>query len=254
MKIIIGGALGHMGKELTAAAAAAGVQVACGVDVAWNGQDAGFPMVREYGEISVEADVLIDFSRVEALPALLAYGEQARMPLVLCTTGYTDVEQAAITAAAKTIPVLQSANMSLGISVLRSLAAMAARALGGGYDVEIVEKHHRRKLDSPSGTALMLYDAIRTEKGGNTNSVFGRHGRDCHRTADEIGIHAVRGGTVAGEHEIGFYGNAEQIILTHRAESRALFAEGALRAGKFLAGKPAGRYAMQDVVEELLKQ
>ncbi|MDD3921803.1 MAG: 4-hydroxy-tetrahydrodipicolinate reductase [Eubacteriales bacterium] len=254
MKIIIGGALGHMGRELATAAAAAGVQVACGVDVAWNGQEPGFPMVREYGEINVEADVLIDFSRVEALPTLLIYGEKTHMPLVLCTTGYTDVEQAAITAAAKNVPILQSANMSLGISVLRSLGAMAARALGGGYDVEIIEKHHRRKLDSPSGTALMLYDAIHTEKGRNTTPVFGRHGRDCRRTAEEIGIHAVRGGTVAGEHEIGFYGNAEQIILTHRAESRTLFAEGALRAAKFLLGKPAGRYAMQDVVEELLKQ
>ena len=160
--------------------------------------------------------------------------------------------QQAINEAAATVPVLQSANMSLGIAVLRQLAAMAARALGDGYDVEIIEKHHRRKLDSPSGTALMLYDAVKREKNGNVVPVYGRYGRDAKRNADEIGLHAVRGGTVTGEHEVGFYGNGEEILLTHRAENRALFAEGALRAARFVAGKPAGRYEMKDVVAEIL--
>jgi len=253
MKIIIGGALGHMGRELAALAAETGVTVACGVDVAWQGQASDFPMTREYEEISEEADVLVDFSRADGLPCLLEYAQKAHMPLVLCTTGYTEADQALISRAAQTLPILQSANMSLGVAVLRQLAAEAARVLGSEYDVEIIEKHHRRKLDSPSGTALMLYEAVKRERGADTAAVFGRHGRDNRRTQSEIGLHAVRGGTVTGEHEVGFYGNGEELLLTHRAESRTLFAQGALRAAKYLAGKPAGRYAMQDVVAEVFK-
>ncbi len=253
MKIIIGGALGRMGGELAAAAREAGVKVACGVDVAYDGKPGAFPLVREYAQIAEPADALVDFSRADALPALLAYAQKARMPLVLCATGYTEEEQALISRAAETLPVLQSVNMSLGANLLRRLAAMAARALGEGYDVEIVEKHHRRKLDSPSGTALMLYEAVKAERDGRAEPVYGRHGRVAQRAADEIGIHAVRGGTVTGEHEVGFYGNGEELLLTHRAESRALFAEGALRAARFLAGRPAGRYTMRDVVDDMLK-
>ena len=252
MKIIIGGAMGRMGHELASIAANAGVETVCGVDVAASQASMAFPVVREYADITVPADVLIDFSRAEGLNRLLTYAQAAGMPLVLCATGYTAEDQAAMDQAAARIPILQSANMSLGVSVLRQLAVMAARALGDGYDVEIVEKHHRQKLDSPSGTALMLYDAIRQEKGEAYGAMNGRHGRDTKRDMHEIGIHAVRGGTVTGEHEVGFYGNAEEILITHRAESRVLFAEGALRAARFLAGKPAGRYTMQDVVTDVL--
>ncbi|MCE5342875.1 MAG: 4-hydroxy-tetrahydrodipicolinate reductase [Eubacteriales bacterium] len=252
MKIIIGGALGRMGKELAGMATDAGEQIVCGVDVAYQGQEIGFPLVNEYALITAGADVLIDFSRADGLPALLTYALAARMPLVLCATGYSEAEQRDITKAAETLPILQSANMSLGISVMRQLAVIAARALGDGYDVEIIEKHHRRKLDSPSGTALMFYDAVRQAKGGTVRPVYGRQGLTQQRTNEEIGLHAVRGGTVAGEHEIGFYGNGEEILLTHRAENRALFAQGALRAARFLAGKPAGRYTMEDVVGEML--
>ena len=252
MKIIIGGALGHMGRELAALAAETGATVVCGVDVAWQGQKADFPMVRDYADLTAQADALVDFSRADGLPRLLEYAVKAHMPLVLCTTGYTDEDQRLIDEAAGSVPVLQSANMSLGVAVLRQLAADAARVLGSEYDVEIIEKHHRRKLDSPSGTALMLYDAVKREKNGNVVPVYGRYGRDAKRNADEIGLHAVRGGTVTGEHEVGFYGNGEEILLTHRAENRALFAEGALRAARFLAGKPAGRYEMKDVVAEIL--
>jgi len=252
MKIIIGGAMGRMGKELADAVASAGVDVACGVDVAYRGQPCGFPVVAQYGQITAEADVLIDFSRADALPGLLAYALDARMPLVLCATGYTEAERAQIARAAEKLPILQSVNMSLGVNLLRQLCATAARALGEGYDVEIVEKHHRRKLDSPSGTALMLYEAVSREKNGEAEPVYGRHGRAAQRGPKEIGIHAVRGGTVAGEHEVGFYGNGEQILITHRAENRTIFAEGALRAARFLAGRPAGQYTMQDVIADML--
>ncbi len=252
MNIIIGGAMGRMGHELAAIAAEEGITAVCGVDVAYKGQPSDFPMVASYEQITAQADVLVDFSRADSLAGILAYAVQAKMPLVLCATGYTEAELASIAQAAQTLPILQSANMSLGVNVLRRLAEMAAAALGDGFDVEIVEKHHRRKLDSPSGTALMLYDAVKLAKGGAVEPAYGRYGRDAKRKPEEIGLHAVRGGTVTGEHEVGFYGNGEQVLLTHRAESRALFAQGALRAARFLAGKPAGRYTMQDVVAEMI--
>ena len=252
MNMIIGGALGRMGREMATAAAEAGNTVACGVDVAFAGQASDFPVVTEFSRITVPADVLIDFSRAEALPSLLAYAAAARMPLVLCATGYEAAERESISRAAETLPILQSVNMSLGVAVLKRLAVVAARALGDGYDVEIVEKHHRRKPDSPSGTALMLYEALNRAMGGETKPVYGRQGRAQARASAEIGLHSVRGGTVAGEHEIGFYGNGEELLLTHRAENRALFAQGALKAARFLLGKPAGLYAMEDVVQALL--
>lgn len=251
MQLIIGGALGRMGRELTLAAQNAGISVACGVDVAYNGQPADFPIATGYEQLKAAEGVIVDFSRPDALPELLEAALKYRLPAVLCATGYTDVELKRIEDAAKEIPVLRSANMSLGVNVLTELAAMAARMLEG-FDVEIVEKHHRMKADSPSGTALMIYEAVKGERGAETEAVYGRYGRTQKRTDGEIGVHAVRGGTVTGEHEIGFYGSGEEIILTHRAENRSLFAQGALRAARFLQDKPAGLYSMHDVVQDLL--
>ena len=158
MQMIIGGALGRMGRELTLAAEAAGVDIVCGVDVAYTGQPVGYPVVTGFEQVKETADVIVDFSRPEALPELLKLAVDNKMPVVLCATGYTDEEIAMIGEAAKHIPVLRSANMSLGVNVLCELVRMAARTLEG-FDIEIVEKHHRMKVDSPSGTALMLYDA-----------------------------------------------------------------------------------------------
>lgn len=253
MKIIISGALGRMGRELTRAARDANLEIVGGVDVAYSSQASDFPIVTEYAQLAVKADVLIDFSNVSALPMLLAYGVQARLPLVLCTTGYTQTEQFSIEQAADCIPILQSANMSLGINVMQQLVTVAARALGEEYDVEIIEKHHKQKLDSPSGTALMLYESVRAARNSAIHAVYGRHGRIAKRSDSEIGIHAIRGGTVTGEHEVGFYGKSEELLITHRAENRALLAEGALRAAQFLQGKPKGQFTMQDVVIEMLK-
>lgn len=252
MKIILGGALGRMGHEVTLAVQSSGDTIVCGVDVAYAGQDAAYPIVSAFEQVEMPADVLIDFSRPDALPELLALATRRGLPAVLCATGYTDVELALVQDAARQIPILQSANMSLGVNVLRELCAMAARTLEG-FDVEIVETHHRMKADSPSGTALMLYNAIRKEKGPETEPVFGRYGRTQKRTVGEIGIHAVRGGTVTGEHQVGFYGNGEQLILTHRAENRSLFAQGALAAARYLLDKPAGLYDMGSVVRQLLE-
>lgn len=251
MRILLGGALGRMGREVTLAAKAAGVEIAGGVDVAYTGQPSDYPIVADYARAAVQADVIVDFSRPDALPELLALALDRRMPVVLCATGYTDVELGGIREAAEQIAVLRSANMSLGVNVLGELVSMAARALEG-FDIEIVERHHRMKADSPSGTALMLYEAAQKARGPETEAVYGRYGRTQKRTAGEIGIHAVRGGTVTGEHEVGFYGNGEQILLTHRAENRSLFAQGALRAAAFVADKPAGLYSMRDVVRDML--
>lgn len=251
MRIIIGGALGRMGRELTLAAEAAGVTVACGVDVAYCGQNMPYPMVSGYEQVVESADVIVDFSRPDALAELLKLAKERKTPVVLCATGYTEQELQMISETAEQIPVLRSANMSLGVNVLSELVRMAARTLEG-FDIEIVEKHHRMKADSPSGTAIMLYEAAQKEKGPETEPVYGRYGRTEKRTDREIGIHAVRGGTVTGVHEVGFYGNGEQVILTHQAENRALFAQGALKAARFLADKPAGMYSMRDVVLGML--
>lgn len=251
MNILLGGALGRMGQEMTLAAKAAGDTIVCGVDVAYTGQPSDYPIFTGYEQATANADVLIDFSRPDALPELLARAVSQRLPAVLCATGYTDVEMEAIRQAARQIPILQSANMSLGVNVLRELCTMAARTLEG-FDVEIVEKHHRMKADSPSGTALMLYEAVQKEKGPETEPVFGRYGRTQKRGVGEIGIHAVRGGTVTGEHEVAFYGSGEQLILTHRAENRSLFAQGALAAARYLLDKPTGLYSMGDVVRQML--
>ena len=251
MKILLGGALGRMGREITLAAEAAGVTIAGGVDVAYQGQMSAFPVVNGYEKVDFDFDVIIDFSRPEALPELLALAVERRKPAVLCATGYTEVELESIRSASEQVAILRSANMSLGVNVLTELVSMAARTLEG-FDIEIVEKHHRMKVDSPSGTALMLYEAAKKEKGPETEPLYGRYGRAEKRTSGEIGIHAVRGGTVTGEHEVGFYGNGEHIVLTHRAENRALFAQGALKAARYLLDKPAGLYSMSDVVREML--
>ena len=251
MRIIIGGALGRMGRELALAAENAGVDIACGVDVAFSGQQAAFPVVTGYEKVTLSADVIVDFSRPDALPELLKLARESQTPAVLCATGYTDAELAMIEEAAKHTAILRSANMSLGVNVLCELVRMAARTLEG-FDIEIVEKHHRMKADSPSGTAVMLYEAAKKEKGPETEPLYGRYGRTQKRTDGEIGIHAVRGGTVTGEHEVGFYGSGEEIIFTHRAENRALFAQGALKAAAYLNGRNAGLYSMRDVVLTML--
>ena len=250
MKIIIGGALGRMGRELALAAEGAGVEVACGVDVAYAGQAAAFPIVTGYERIPADADVLIDFSRPDALPELLQAALTRRMPVVLCATGYTDVELSSIREAAQTLPVLRSANMSLGVNVLSELVSMAARTLEG-FDVEIVEKHHRMKADSPSGTALMIADAINEEAGGAYHYVYDRHDVRQKRDPHEIGLHAVRGGSIVGEHEVLFCGPDEVITLSHSAASRGVFANGAINAAVYLAGRKPGLYTMADLLGDL---
>lgn len=248
MKILISGAAGHMGREVAIQAGAAGIEVAGGVDVA--SVQADFPVWADFTQVPV-VDCIVDFSRPASLDGLLAYAMQNRIPAVLATTGYDEAQLAAIDEAAKVIPIFRSANMSVGIALLRALSRKAAQVLGDDFDVEIVEAHHNRKADAPSGTALMLYDAVKDAYDEPREAVYGRHGRDCRRAHSEIGLHALRGGTVTGEHEVCFFGPSERITLRHSAENRSVFAQGALRAAAFLPGKAPGLYTMDDVVGEI---
>jgi 4-hydroxy-tetrahydrodipicolinate reductase len=243
--LIISGANGRMGREVAQRAAEAGFLVTAGVD-SQPAAAAGYPVFTSFDHCPV-ADAVIDFSRPDALAQLSAYAIKNHIPAVLGTTGYSPGDFALIDKMSESVPVFQSANMGLGVYALCRLAKMAKQLLPG-FDIEIVEKHHNQKADSPSGTALTLLKAV---SGGETVAVYGRQGA-AKRDVREIGVHAIRGGTVTGVHEVGFYGPDETVTLTHTAQSRAVFASGALRAAVFLAGKPNGRYGMDDLAEALL--
>lgn len=246
MKILISGALGHMGRAVAEQAAAAGAEIVCGVDV--TAADGAFPVYASFDEVTEPVDAIIDFSKPGSLEGLLAFAKARKIPAVLATTGYTDEQIAAIDAAAGEIALFRSANMSVGVALLRMLCRKAAEVLGDGFDVEIVEAHHNRKVDAPSGTAVMLYNAVKDAYDEPRYAVNGRGGRDCKRQHGEIGMHALRGGTVTGEHEVCFFGQSERIKISHSAENRSIFAVGALRAAAFLQGKAPGLYDMDDML------
>ena len=206
-----------------------------------------FPVYQNISEFSDKADVIIDFSHHTALPSLADYAARTGTPLVVATTGHTDEERATMLEAAEKVAVFSSGNMSIGINLLMELCRIGAKTLGDAFDVEIIEKHHNQKLDAPSGTALMLADAIRDER-EDTEYVYDRHSVRRVRDKSEIGIHSVRGGTIVGEHEVIFAGTNEVITLSHSAASREIFANGALRAAKYLASKGAGHYNMSDLI------
>ncbi len=248
MNILISGALGFMGREVARQANAMGVDVRCGVDIA-PGQ-ADFPLFTTF-ENCPKADVIIDFSTWKPGADLLTYAVKHRVPAVIATTGLSEEQLAQIDEAAKVIPIFRSGNMSLGIALLRALAKKAASVLGETFDIEIVEAHHNRKVDAPSGTALMLLDAVKQGCAEEREANFGRHGRDCKRQKQEIGVHALRGGTVTGEHEVCFFGTSERIKISHSAENRSVFAAGALKAADFLIHQQPGLYTMDDVVGQL---
>lgn len=247
MKILISGALGHMGRAVAAQASADGIEIVAGVDALQG--DCSFPCHTSFDALpDCSGAVIVDFSRPEALTSLLAYAVKNHLPVVLATTGYTPEQEQEVDQAARQIPVFRSANMSVGVALLRHLCQEAAKVLGETFDVEIVEAHHNRKVDAPSGTALLLFDAIKNAYDEPRYAQFGRGGRNCKRQHNEIGIHALRGGTVTGEHEVCFFGPAERIRLSHSAEDRSVFASGALKAAAYLQGKAPGRYTMEDLV------
>jgi 4-hydroxy-tetrahydrodipicolinate reductase len=208
-------------------------------------EDSGFALDPDHG------DVLVDFSAPSALQASLDRALSAGIPILIGTTGLDDFASRRIASAAEQIAVLTASNTSLGVAVLASLVEQAAAMLGPEWDIEIAETHHRMKADAPSGTALTLGQAAATGRGTALDSERGRQGTGLTRKPGAIGFAALRGGTVAGDHDVLFLGPEERLVLSHRAESRAIFARGALAAARFLVGRPAGSYTMRDVIAEL---
>jgi 4-hydroxy-tetrahydrodipicolinate reductase len=248
LNILLCGCGGRMGAAVIAAAKETGDRIVAGVDID-PASDSPFPIFTSPAEFSGKADVIVDFSHHSALPGLLDYAVATGTPLVVCTTGHTEEETAAMRTASEKVAVFFSRNMSLGINLLISLCRRAAAALGTDFDIEIIEKHHNKKLDAPSGTALMLADAI--SEGEAHPYVYDRHAERRQRAKGEIGLHAVRGGTIVGEHEVLFCGKDEVISLSHSAASREVFATGAIRAAHFMKGKAPGFYNMNDVIGDL---
>lgn len=249
--IIILGINGRMGQVLCELISQrTDCQVVGGVDVtASNGT---LPVAKSFEELNMTADVLIDFSNPQATKNALRWCEATKTPCVICTTGLDEEAEQLLERACKATAVFKSANMSLGINLLVELAQKAVSTLGANYDIEIIEKHHHNKLDAPSGTALLLADEINAVAAEPYDYVYDRHSVRQKRSSREIGLHAVRGGSIVGEHEILFCGPDEVITLGHRADSRRVFANGAVNAAVFLKGKAAGLYSMKQLVQSMV--
>ncbi|MCD7821010.1 MAG: 4-hydroxy-tetrahydrodipicolinate reductase [Clostridiales bacterium] len=250
LKIIISGCNGKMGQVVESICGAdADIEVVAGFDV--NQATRPYPVYVSPANFTGEADAVIDFSSPKALDGLLAFCLERKVPAVLATTGYSEEQLAQIDEAAKAIPVFRSGNMSLGINVLLELVKKAAAILGDSVDIEVVEQHHNRKVDAPSGTALMIADAAASALDYDVEYTCDRHERRAPRPKNEIGISSVRGGTIVGVHEVIFAGRDEVIEIKHTAMSREIFANGAVRAAKFLARQQApGLYNMENLVSE----
>ncbi len=225
-----------------------GVEIVAGCDIHADGSE-NFPVYAKPGEVKEEFDVIIDFSHPSAFDGIIDCAAGTNTPAVICTTGLSDGQKAKMTEAAKSAPIFFSANMSIGINLLIDLACKAARLLENNFDIEIIEKHHNQKLDAPSGTALAISDAISDAVSFSPEYVYDRHSVRQKRGKTEIGLHAVRGGTIVGEHDVIFAGTDEVIELKHSAASKEVFAVGAVKAAAFMKGKPAGMYSMKDLIE-----
>lgn len=249
VKIIMHGCNGKMGQVITDMVKNDDTaEIVAGIDVVDN-RDNGYPVFTDIDVCDVTADVIIDFAAAVAVDKLLDYSVKHKIPVVLCTTGLSEAQIAKVEEASRKVAVLRSANMSLGINTLMKLLKEAANIFApAGYDIEIVEKHHNQKVDAPSGTAIALADSINEARNNEYEYVYDRSQVRKKRDKKELGISAVRGGTIVGEHEVIFAGVDEVIEFKHTAYSKSVFAKGAVEAGKYLAGKPAGLYNMSDVI------
>jgi len=252
-RVIMNGCNGKMGQCITGICKAdPEIQIVAGVDV-YDGIENDYPVFSSIETCDVEADVIIDFSNAAAVDELLDFCEAKEMPVVLCTTGLSQEQLARVSKVSQSTAVLKSANMSLGINTLMELLRKAALVFApAGFDMEIVEKHHNQKVDAPSGTALALADSMNEALEKAYEYKYDRSQERKKRDKYEIGISAVRGGTIVGEHEVIFAGQDEVIEFKHTAYSKAVFAKGAVEAAKYLAGKPAGHYEMSDVIKATL--
>ena len=248
IKTAILGCNGKMGGFVSQAVSEhSGAEILFGVD-AFGTNKNEFPVLKSFKEAQDKPDVIIDFSHPSNLDDMLSYATDNGVTCVICTTGYSAAQIEQIKEASKKVAIFYSGNMSLGINLLIELSKQAAKVLGQGFDIEIVEKHHNLKVDAPSGTALMLADAISEALPEEPQYVYDRHAYRKKRSKNEIGIHAVRGGTIVGEHEVIFAGHDEVVTLTHQAQSKEVFAVGSVNAAVFLASQPAGMYNMGDLL------
>ena len=249
VRAILHGCNGVMGQVVTGMIQEdPAIEVVAGIDILAV-QKNDYPVFAKPADCDVEADVIIDFSSAKAVDALLDFAEERQIPLVLCSTGLSEEQLARVEAVSRKTAVLRSANMSVGVNLLFKVLKMAAPVLAAeGFDIEILEKHHNRKLDAPSGTAIALADAINEAMEEPYTYTFDRSAERRKRDPKEIGFAAIRGGNIVGEHDVIFAGTDEVITISHQASSRAIFAKGAVAAARFLAGKPAGLYNMQDVI------
>ena len=249
VRAIMNGCNGRMGHVIVDIAEAdENISIVAGVDK-FGENNYSFPTFNSLDEVDVEADVVIDFSNASGADVLLDACIKKNLPVVLCTTGLSEDQIVHVKEATSKIAILKSANMSVGVNVLMKVLKDAARTLAlSGFDMEIVEKHHNQKLDAPSGTAMSLAEVINEAAGGDYEYVYDRSQKREKRSEKEIGISAVRGGTIVGDHDVIFAGTDEVITFSHRAYSRAIFAKGAVEAAKFLAGKAAGMYDMSDAL------
>lgn len=250
MKIIVNGACGRMGKEIIAAATAKNIEIAAAVDKFGTFDMKNIPFYKSVEDVAEKADVVIDFTHHTAVPEICNFARRTGTPCVIAATGHTESEMAMMQELSKEVPVFFSRNMSLGVNLLIDLCRSAYIALGGDCDIEIIEKHHRNKLDAPSGTALMIAEGIAELMPEGTEFVTDRTNRHMVRPENEIGISAVRCGGIFGEHEVLLSRNGETISLKHTAENRALFANGAIRAAEYILTKPAGFYNMKQLLLE----
>lgn len=250
-RIIMNGYNGNMGRVICGLVSAEkDCEIVAGVDVTIT--NAIFPTYLDINDCDMPADVIVDFSTAAAVDGVIKYALRRRLPIVICTTGLSDETLKLIDKAAEEIPVFRSANMSIGINLIANLIRKAAGILSeANFDIEIVERHHNQKLDAPSGTAMLLADAINEEMDGKYEYIFDRSARREKRHKRELGISAIRGGSIVGEHSVIFAGKDEVIEFQHSAGSKEIFAVGAVKAAKFIAAKSAGKYSMQDIMDEL---
>lgn len=239
------GKMGHFIRELMADQQ--DMQIAAGVDVVRDDTPAKFPVFQTIAEVIVKCDVMIDFTHHSLTPSILDYVEKTKTPAVICTTGIDEAMISRMKTIAQSVPLLRSGNMSLGINLLLELVKRAASVLEG-FDIEVIERHHNQKLDAPSGTAYMLAEAINQALDNSKTLTYGRQGKEAKRQPQEIGIHAIRGGTIVGEHEVIFAGNDEIVTISHSARSRKIFGKGAIQAARFLVSQQPGLYSMKDVL------
>lgn len=246
MNILICGASGAMGKILAEVLTENGHCIAAGIDKVQS--EAKFPIYGKISDVKESVDCIIDFSNPALLTDILSYAESSHIPAVIATTGISDEQIESIRKVSESTPVFFSYNMSFGVNLLSALAKKATDVLGKDFDIEIIEKHHNRKLDAPSGTAIMLANAISDTLDSNPEYVYDRHSKREKRSKNEIGIASIRGGTIVGEHEIIFAGKDEIVSLKHTALSRAVFATGAMKAAEYITGKENGLYSMDDLI------